>query len=205
VAFKSYYMRYRYAAMRSTNQVNPDQWVAPGIINLICRYCTRAICAIEYIISSPNDTEICYYIRGTDAMQRTVMLTPGTLIHQRYRITRPIGQGGMGAVYAATNERLGSTVALKQLVGGGADITPAFEQEARTLAALHHAALPRVTDYFSDPAGAFLVIEFIPGPDLHEQLAQQRQPCAVAQVPAWTNQPVACRAGLPALPAGHSS
>ncbi|MFP4436925.1 MAG: protein kinase domain-containing protein [Chloroflexaceae bacterium] len=116
------------------------------------------------------------------------MLTPGTLIHQRYRITRPIGQGGMGAVYAATNERLGSTVALKQLVGGGADITPAFEQEARTLAALHHAALPRVTDYFSDPAGAFLVIEFIPGPDLHEQLAQQRQPCAVAQVLAWTNQ-----------------
>jgi hypothetical protein len=49
-------------------------------------------------ILSPNNAEICYYMRSTDAMQRMTMLTPGTLIHQRYRITRPIGQGGMGAV-----------------------------------------------------------------------------------------------------------
>ncbi len=116
------------------------------------------------------------------------MLTPGILIHQRYRITRPIGQGGMSAVYAATDERLGNTVALKQLIGGGVDITLAFEQEARTLATLHHAALPRVIDYFSDPAGAFLVMEFIPGPDLSAQLAQQGHPFMVAQVLAWANQ-----------------
>lgn len=117
------------------------------------------------------------------------MLTPGTLIHQRYRITQPIGEGGMGAVYAATDERLGSTVALKQLISNDPQFTQAFAQEARTLAMLHHPALPRVTDYFSEPAGAFLVMEFIPGPNLYEQLLhQQRQPFPVTQVLGWTNQ-----------------
>src|SRR5579864_6460113 len=40
---------------------------------------------------------------------------PGTLLADRYRIIGPIGKGGMGEVYRATDIRLGQTVALKFL------------------------------------------------------------------------------------------
>jgi len=43
------------------------------------------------------------------------MLTPNTTLqHGRYRIIRPIGQGGMGAVYEAYDNNLSNRVALKE-------------------------------------------------------------------------------------------
>jgi len=42
------------------------------------------------------------------------MIEIGKLLQQRYRIDKQIGQGGMGSVYIATDERFGSTVAIKE-------------------------------------------------------------------------------------------
>ena len=42
------------------------------------------------------------------------MIEKGKLLQQRYRIDKQIGQGGMGAVYVATDERFGSIVAIKE-------------------------------------------------------------------------------------------
>ena len=42
------------------------------------------------------------------------MIETGKILQQRYRIEKQIGQGGMGAVYVATDERFGSIVAIKE-------------------------------------------------------------------------------------------
>ncbi len=56
-----------------------------------------------------------------------------------YKILSPIGAGGMGEVYKATDTRLDRTVAIKVLpehVAADPDLKQRFEREARTVAAL---------------------------------------------------------------------
>ena len=72
------------------------------------------------------------------------MLAPDTLLQNRYLIQKQIGQGGMGAVYVATDQRFGSTVALKETFFDDATMRRAFEREARLLNHLRHPALPAV-------------------------------------------------------------
>jgi ABC-type sugar transport system permease subunit/serine/threonine protein kinase len=116
------------------------------------------------------------------------MLTTDTIIQNRYRVVCSIGRGGFGAVYEATHVELGTTVALKQMLVSGEDLDKAFQREARLLAHLNHPALPRVTDYFSDEAGKFLVMDFIPGPDLGDLLKQRGRPFPLADVLLWADQ-----------------
>ncbi|NJM05989.1 serine/threonine protein kinase [Candidatus Gracilibacteria bacterium] len=115
-------------------------------------------------------------------------LVPNTTVHDRYIVRRTIGQGGMGAVYEASDERLGNTVALKQMLLSGPQFSTAFQREARLLAGLRHASLPKVTDYFTDAHGQFLVMEYIPGSDLGSLLGQRGRPFAVAEVLDWADQ-----------------
>src|SRR5262245_42908056 len=84
------------------------------------------------------------------------MLAPDMLVQQRYRVVRQVGQGGLGAVYQAVDQRLGNVVALKQTLASDAAaqhtaaLRRAFEREAQLLAGLRHPALPKVIDYFTD-------------------------------------------------------
>jgi serine/threonine protein kinase len=116
------------------------------------------------------------------------MLNTGTLLHNRYLIARPLGQGGMGAVYEAVDQKFGSTVAVKQMTVSGEAMVRAFEREARLLNGLRHAALPVVIDYFSEPVGLFLVMQFIPGEDFGKLLEQNGGPFHHSRVFAWADQ-----------------
>lgn len=79
------------------------------------------------------------------------MIETGTFLQQRYRIDRQIGQGGMGAVYIAKDERFDSTVAIKEtLCFSDENFRKAIEREARLLNSLKHSALPRVSDHFEE-------------------------------------------------------
>ena len=116
------------------------------------------------------------------------MLTPDTVLQGRYRIIRQLGQGGMGAVYEAIDQRLDTTVALKETLFADERLRKQFEREARLLARLHHPALPRVSDHFSEADGQFLVMQFIPGDDLSEMMTRKRTAFPPNQVLTWADQ-----------------
>src|SRR6478672_379391 len=98
------------------------------------------------------------------------MLQIGTLLEDRFLIEQLLAQGGMGAVYLATDQKFGSRVAIKERFYEHAELTEAFELESRILNSLHHPVLPHVSDYFSGPDGHFLVMEYIEGEDLSEMV-----------------------------------
>src|SRR6267154_311606 len=116
------------------------------------------------------------------------MLTADTVLQERYRIVRQLGQGGMGAVYEAVDERLDSTVALKETLFADERLRRQFEREARLLARLHHPALPRVSDHFAEDGGQFLVMQYIPGNDLAGIITQRLGPFPEEQVAMWADQ-----------------
>ena len=95
-------------------------------------------------------------------------LAEGTRIGA-YQILGPLGAGGMGEVYRATDTRLGRDVALKVLpeaVAHDADRLARFEREARMVAALNHPNI--VTLYSIEEAGGirFLTMEHVEGQSL---------------------------------------
>src|ERR1700716_3696207 len=116
------------------------------------------------------------------------MLAPEQVLQTRYRIICLLGQGGMGAVYEAIEQRLDTTVALKETLFTDERLRKQFEREARLLARMHHPALPRVSDHFAEGDGEFLVMQFIPGEDLSQMTARKQGPFPPDQVLTWGDQ-----------------
>lgn len=116
------------------------------------------------------------------------MLSPNTILRDRYRIIHQLGHGGMGAVYQAMDENLSCVVAVKETFAVTDEQRRAFRREAELLANLSHPTLPRVMDHFTHGEGQFLVMQFVPGHDLAELLELREQPFSVAKVLDWADQ-----------------
>src|SRR3990170_2990293 len=99
-------------------------------------------------------------------------LEPGTLLLQRYRIERILGEGGFGAVYLASDEILEQPCAVKENRSPSPEGGRQFLKEARLLANLRHPNLPRVTHHFEVGKSQFLVMDFVEGEDLSERLGR---------------------------------
>ena len=116
-------------------------------------------------------------------------LAANTLLQNRYLIVHLIGKGGMGDVYLAIDQRLGSAVALKRTFFSGDEVfAAAFEREARTLARLRHNVLPKVSDHFIEEDTQYLIMEHIAGDDLAKRLEISRKPFPVDWVLFWADQ-----------------
>lgn len=116
-------------------------------------------------------------------------LIPNTLIQNRYLIIQLIGKGGMGEVYLAVDQRLGSGVALKRTFFSDDEMLGnAFEREAKTLARLRHPVLPKVSDHFTEDGTQYLVMEHISGDDLSKRLEGNNKPFPLNWVLFWADQ-----------------
>jgi len=113
------------------------------------------------------------------------MLSPNTVLQNRYKIVQKLGEGGMGAVFEAFDQRLSRTVALKETLTESDELRRAFEREARLLANLNHPFLPRVIDHFSENSGQYLVMDFIPGDDLNALLEKRGEPFSPDEAIRW--------------------
>ena len=116
-------------------------------------------------------------------------LAQNTLIQSRYLIVQLIGKGGMGEVYLAVDQRLGSAVAIKRTFFAGDEMLGnAFEREARVLARLRHPVLPKVSDHFTENDQQFLVMEHISGDDLAKRIEALQKPFPLSWVMFWADQ-----------------
>jgi serine/threonine-protein kinase len=106
---------------------------------------------------------------ATQAMSADAL--PGTMFGP-YRVERKIAQGGMGAVYLATDTRLGRQVALKMV--SATEHTPEasarFLREAKSAAALAHPNIAVIHDFGATGGRPWLVMEYVPGTPLRSRL-----------------------------------
>ncbi len=99
----------------------------------------------------------------------------GTTIAGRYRIDSRIGDGGLATVYRATDLTLDRTVAVKILKPQWAEDPEALERfrhEARAAAKLAHPNIVQVFDTGVDEDIHFLVMEYLPEPNLKQIIAE---------------------------------
>src|SRR5260370_19583908 len=121
--------------------------------------------------------------RGTSGALSNEPLTSGTVLQNRYAIERLLGGGGMGMVYLAHDHRLANRpCAVKEMVDHFIDqqqrieANEYFAREADTLAQLKHAAIPAITDRFDDQNRHYLVMEYVEGRNLEEEIAARGGP-----------------------------
>src|SRR5579885_2633814 len=113
----------------------------------------------------------------------TQPLAPGTLLQNRYLIQKLIGGGGMGVVYLARDQRLANRpCAIKEMVDHFIDpqqrreANEYFFREADTLAQLRHPAIPAISDRFDHANRHYLVMEYVEGRNLEEEMAALGRP-----------------------------
>src|SRR5690348_11069450 len=114
-------------------------------------------------------------------------LATGDTLAGRYRLIRPLGEGGMGGVYLVEDLRDGGRWALKEVLDDAALpeverewARERFDQEIALMRALTReggaARIPAYHDDFGAGANRYLVMEYIPGDTLQERIDAARGP-----------------------------
>src|ERR1035441_8674658 len=141
---------------------------------------TCPVCDTDY----PDQHHTC----PTDGAMLIVSheLAAGSLVRGKYRITRKLGQGGMGVVYQAEHMMLGGRVALKFLTGDlGKDprFIKRFRMEARAAYQLRHPNIVEVTDLDQAEDGSlFIAMEYVEGPSLRAAIDEAPAGLEIARV-----------------------
>ncbi len=100
----------------------------------------------------------------------------GTVLNQRYQISKKIGEGGMGSVYRARDLRLERDVAIKVLnhaACADAAMQRRFEREIKSVASLSHPHIVTLYDIAAHEGVPLAVMEFVAGKTLREIATNQ--------------------------------
>lgn len=134
---------------------------------------------------------------GQDLHSATVSRSTGQLptnhlLYKRYMIVRTLARGGQSAVYLARDTlENGAQRAIKELSDSA--LPPAqrqqavngFMREADILYRLNHPALTRLFEIFVEEGKHYLVMEYVPGHTLEEELLAAGQPLEWKNVARW--------------------
>jgi serine/threonine-protein kinase len=129
----------------------------------------------------------------------------GTLVGERYRLTRLLGMGGMGCIFEASHVLLAERVAIKILSPERREPegVARFFREAKAAASLHNEHVVRVVDFGeAEDVGPFLVMECLEGEDLAQLLAREG-PLSVRQAVGFVLQTCAALAEAHAVGIVH--
>ena len=152
-----------------------------------CIACGQAMAAVSSLpptvqvgaAASPPTPPLVQATPPPTSPSLTGLLPSNSLLKGRYLILSRLGKGGMGAVYKAADTQLGDRlVAVKEMSQKGLDLqelteaTTSFKREALMLAGLFQRNLPRIYDHFEESGRWYLVMDFIAGETLEEQLAK---------------------------------
>ena len=113
----------------------------------------------------------------------------------RYTLIRRLGEGGMGVVYVARDERLQREVAVKMIANlSNEDAIKRFWREARAAAAINHPNICQIYEVDEAPAGIYLAMELLDGEPLDARL--RRGPCSAKEAVEITLQVLAALSAL---------
>lgn len=110
-------------------------------------------------------------------------LAAGQVLQDRYKVVRIIKSGGFGSVYEGIDTKLAdSPCAIKEILEeartgqDGAYVTARFYEEMKALSKLDHPAIPKVRDYLTVDATAYIVMDLIQGRSLLEEVMESQVP-----------------------------
>ena len=95
-----------------------------------------------------------------------------TLQAGKYTLEQELGRGGFGVTFKATHQYLGQPVVIKtlneslRLTSDFDRFQRQFQDEARRLALCIHPNIVRVSDFFVEAGGPYMVMDYVPGPTL---------------------------------------
>lgn len=143
----------------------------PGV-----RFCGS--CGASYMgITSPTASGVPQSPTASAAS----MLQVGAILHNKYKIVKQIGSGGMGAVFLAEDLVLKRQVVIKSLLSDDdPDMVEQSVKEREFLAAIKHANIVSIYDFITIGLRGYIVMEYVHGKTLDEILEAQKKSFDVA-------------------------
>lgn len=136
-------------------------------------------CGLRY--DSQESAQLAQRQVAGPVMTTTTSLKAGDLLNNKYRITREIGEGGMGAVFLAEDQLLKRQVVIKALLSeNNPDMIAQSIKEREFLAAVKHANIVSIYDFIANGQQGYIVMEYVHGKTLDQIMQDQGQPFKVA-------------------------
>lgn len=133
-------------------------------------------------------------LKTAEAGNQAARLQAGAMVQGRYIIQKQIGEGGLGRVFLAQDEG-GRRYALKQirempLEGQAVDdiYLRSFQREAHILSSLPHPYLPIARDFIVSPDSLIIVMDYVEGRTLADELETSNGPLTEKKALAWAVQ-----------------